>query len=62
MDGNSFVFDVGLYLHLNPDAAPRSVHRSIWRYIEGRLNLSTVYYVIVWLFLIFIPHTCFNWN
>jgi hypothetical protein len=40
MDEYSFVFDV--YLHLSPDAAPRSVHRNVWRYIEGRLNLSTV--------------------
>jgi len=42
MDEYSFVFDVYLRVHLNPDAEPRSVHRSLWRCIEGRLNLSTV--------------------
>ena len=38
VDGYSFVFDV--YLYLNPDAAPRSVLRSVWRYIEGRLTFK----------------------
>jgi hypothetical protein len=39
-NGHSFVFDVNL--HLKPDAAPRSVHHSLCRYIEGLLSLSTV--------------------